>query len=66
MIAALLARGLEPHAAAAAAVHAHTRAGRVAAERVGAPESVIATDVIAAIPAGLRPEVEAELEGASP
>jgi NAD(P)H-hydrate epimerase len=56
MTAAMLARDLEPHAAAAAAVHAHTRAGRVAAERVGAPESVIATDVIAAIPAGIRPE----------
>jgi len=56
MTAAMLARGLEPHAAAAAAVHAHTRAGRVAAERVGAAESVIATDVIAAIPAGIRPE----------
>ena len=58
MTAAMLARGLEPHAAAAAAVHAHTRAGRVAAERVGAPESVIATDVIAAIPAGIRPEAQ--------
>ena len=55
MIAALIARGLEPRTAAAAAVHAHTRAGRVAAERVGAAESVIATDVIAAIPQGLRP-----------
>ncbi len=55
MIAALIARGLEPRTAAAAAVHAHTRAGRVAAERVGATESVIATDVIGAIPEGLRP-----------
>jgi len=55
MVAALIARGLEPRTAAAAAVHAHTRAGRVAARAVGAPESVIATDVIAAIPAGLRP-----------
>ena len=33
MIAALIARGLEPRTAAAAAVHAHTRAGRVAAGR---------------------------------
>jgi NAD(P)H-hydrate epimerase len=53
MIAAFLARGLAPRAAAAAAVYAHARAGRVAAERVGATESVIASDVIAAIPRGL-------------
>jgi NAD(P)H-hydrate epimerase len=52
--AALLARGLEPFAAACAAVIAHARAGREAARRVGLVESVIATDVIAAIPAGLR------------
>jgi NAD(P)H-hydrate epimerase len=52
--AALLARGLEPFAAACAAVLAHARAGRDAAARVGAAESVIATDVIASIPAGLR------------
>jgi NAD(P)H-hydrate epimerase len=52
--AAFLARGLEPFAAACAAVIAHARAGREAARRVGLVESVIATDVIAAIPAGLR------------
>ncbi len=55
MIAALLARGLEPFAAACAAVLAHARAGRDAAGRIGAAESAIATDVIASIPAGLRP-----------
>jgi hydroxyethylthiazole kinase-like uncharacterized protein yjeF len=54
-IAALLARGLEPFAAACAAVLAHARAGREAAARIGAAESVIAGDVIEAIPAGLRP-----------
>jgi ADP-dependent NAD(P)H-hydrate dehydratase / NAD(P)H-hydrate epimerase len=54
MIAALLARGLEPFAAACAAVLAHARAGREAAARNGAAESVIATDVIEAIPLGLR------------
>ncbi len=54
MVAAMLARGLDARTAAAAAVHAHTRAGRAAAERVGAAESVIATDVIDAIPASLR------------
>jgi hydroxyethylthiazole kinase-like uncharacterized protein yjeF len=51
-IAALLARGAEPFEAACAGVLAHARAGRVAAERVGT-ESVIATDVIGALPAGL-------------
>ena len=59
MVAALLARGLGARAAAAAAVHAHTRAGRSAAAAVGAPESVIATDVIDSIAAALRPEVDA-------
>jgi NAD(P)H-hydrate epimerase len=52
--AALLARGLEPFAAACAAVLAHARAGRDAAERIGAAESVIAGDVIDSIPFGLR------------
>jgi len=58
--AALLARGLEPFAAASAAVLAHARAGRDAAARVGAAEAVIATDVIDSIPAGMRsgPAVE--------
>lgn len=55
MIAALIARGLDPYTGACAAVLAHSRAGRIAAERIGAPESVIATDVIDAVPAGLRP-----------
>jgi ADP-dependent NAD(P)H-hydrate dehydratase / NAD(P)H-hydrate epimerase len=54
LTAALLARGLEPFAAACAAVIAHARAGVEAAHRVGLAESVIATDVIAALPAGLR------------
>jgi ADP-dependent NAD(P)H-hydrate dehydratase / NAD(P)H-hydrate epimerase len=58
--AALLARGLEPFAAACAAVVAHARAGRDAAARVGAAESVIASDVIVSIPAGLRPDQPVE------
>jgi NAD(P)H-hydrate epimerase len=53
--AAMLARGLEPFTAACAAVVAHSRAGMAAAERVGAAESVIAGDVVEAIPAGLTP-----------
>jgi ADP-dependent NAD(P)H-hydrate dehydratase / NAD(P)H-hydrate epimerase len=52
MIAAMLARGLEPFAAACAAVIAHSRAGRAAADMVGT-NSVIAGDVIDSIPAGL-------------
>jgi len=53
VMAAMLARGLEPFAAACAAVLAHARAGREAARRIGAAESVIAGDVIDAVPAAL-------------
>ena len=53
-IGALLARGMEPFAATCAGVHAHQRAGRIAARRLGCAESVIATDVIAALPAALE------------
>ena len=60
LTAAMLARGLDPFAAACAAVLAHARAGRDAARRVGAAESVIASDVIASIPAGLRREQPVE------
>ena len=51
VIAALLAQDLEPFAAAGAAVWVHAEAGRAAARSVGAPEGVIASDVIAALPA---------------
>jgi ADP-dependent NAD(P)H-hydrate dehydratase / NAD(P)H-hydrate epimerase len=60
LTAAMIARGLEPFAAASAAVLAHARAGREAARRIGAAESVIATDVIDAIPAGLRADGSVE------
>jgi len=56
LTAALLARFEDPFAAVCAAVLAHGRAGNLAAERIGSNESVIATDVIAAVPAGLLPE----------
>lgn len=56
MTAALLARGLEPFAAACAAVLAHARAGRAAADRIGSAEGVIATDVIDSIPRALLPD----------
>jgi NAD(P)H-hydrate epimerase len=52
-IGALLARGMEPFAATCAGVHAHQLAGKIAARRLGAAEPVIATDVIAALPAAL-------------
>ena len=54
--AAMLARGLEPFAAACAAVLAHARAGREATRRLGAAESVIAGDVIDSIAVGMIPE----------
>jgi NAD(P)H-hydrate epimerase len=60
MTAALLARGLEPFAAACAAVLAHARAGCDAADRVGAAESVIAGDVIDSIPLAMRPDSRVE------
>ena len=52
--AGLLARFDDPFAAVCAAVIAHARAGLDAARRVGAAESVIATDVIDSIPPALR------------
>jgi ADP-dependent NAD(P)H-hydrate dehydratase / NAD(P)H-hydrate epimerase len=58
--AALLARGLAPFAAACAAVLGHARAGREAARRLGAPESVIAGDVIDSIAVGMRPDSSVE------
>jgi ADP-dependent NAD(P)H-hydrate dehydratase / NAD(P)H-hydrate epimerase len=58
--AAMLARGLEPFAAACAAVLAHVRAGRDAGQRIGAAESVIATDVIDSIAVGMRPDGRVE------
>jgi NAD(P)H-hydrate epimerase len=54
MIAALVGRGMEHFPAVCAAAVAHARAGRAAAETIGV-ESVIATDVIDAIPSGLMP-----------
>jgi ADP-dependent NAD(P)H-hydrate dehydratase / NAD(P)H-hydrate epimerase len=49
---ALLAKGLGPFEAACLATRAHARAGRAAAQRLGA-DHVIAGDVIDALPAGL-------------
>ncbi|MCB0876808.1 MAG: NAD(P)H-hydrate dehydratase, partial [Solirubrobacterales bacterium] len=52
-IGALIARGMEAFSAACAGVYGHARAGRIAAERVGLTESVVASDVIEALPGGL-------------
>ena len=53
VVAALLARaGVDPFGAVCAAVHAHLRAGRLAARPHG-PDGVIATDVAAALPEAL-------------
>jgi hydroxyethylthiazole kinase-like uncharacterized protein yjeF len=54
VIAALLAAGLDPFSAAVAGVSLHAEAGREAARRQGAAEGVVATDVIAALPAARR------------
>jgi NAD(P)H-hydrate epimerase len=54
VIAAFMAKGVEPFAAACAGVRVHAEAGRLAAERIGLPDSVIATDVIDSLPAALR------------
>jgi len=53
VIGALMAKGLDPFAAAAAGVMAHVRAGKAAAERHGA-DHTIAGDVIDALPEGFR------------
>ena len=54
VIGAMLAKGMPAEHAAAAGVLAHLHAGRAAAEPHG-PDSVIASDVIAALPIALRP-----------
>jgi ADP-dependent NAD(P)H-hydrate dehydratase / NAD(P)H-hydrate epimerase len=54
--AGLIARMEDPFAAVCAAVVAHARAGCGAAARIGAAESVIATDVIDRVPLALRPD----------
>jgi NAD(P)H-hydrate epimerase len=53
-IAALLAQGLDPFEAATMGVQLHAQAGREAARAVGAPEGVIASDVISALPRARR------------
>jgi ADP-dependent NAD(P)H-hydrate dehydratase / NAD(P)H-hydrate epimerase len=54
VLGAMLAKRLDPFHAACAAVYVHLRAGRLAAEPHG-PDGVIASDVIARLPAALNP-----------
>ena len=54
VVAAMLAKRLEPFTAACAAVLLHVRAGRRAADRHGGPGGVVATDVIHALPSTLH------------
>jgi NAD(P)H-hydrate epimerase len=49
VLGALLAKGIDPFAAAAAGVRLHAAAGRLAGERIG-PDGVIAGDVATALP----------------
>lgn len=53
MIAALVAKRVDPFTATCGAVFAHSAAGRLAAQEIG-PEGVIASDVIARLPAALQ------------
>jgi NAD(P)H-hydrate epimerase len=54
VLGAMLAKRMDPFHAACAAVHVHLRAGQLAAEPHG-PDGVIASDVIASLPAALNP-----------
>jgi len=51
----MLGRGMEPFAAACAAVHVHARAGLLATASAGGADGVVAGDVIAALPRALGP-----------
>jgi hydroxyethylthiazole kinase-like uncharacterized protein yjeF len=50
VIGALLAKAMDPFAAACAGVRLHALAGALAAERLRGPDGVVASDVIAAVP----------------
>jgi NAD(P)H-hydrate epimerase len=54
MTVGLLAQGVAPYEAAVAAAYLHGIAGQLAAARVGSLASVLASDVLAAIPAALN------------
>lgn len=58
LIASLIGQGMSPFDAACLGAHIHGRAGEIAGARLG-PRSVLASDVIEALPAALR-ELEAD------
>jgi NAD(P)H-hydrate epimerase len=64
VIGAFLAKGLGPFEASCAGIYAHAQAGWVAATDLGA-DSVIASDVIGALPAALQRPAGNEVEGPS-
>jgi NAD(P)H-hydrate epimerase len=53
VIGALLAKGMDPFAAACAGVRLHALAGKLAAEQLRGPDGVVASDVVAALPLAL-------------
>src|SRR6185436_19765102 len=53
VIGAMLAKEMDPFAAACAGVRLHALAGRRAAELLNGPDGVVASDVVAALPAAL-------------
>jgi hydroxyethylthiazole kinase-like uncharacterized protein yjeF len=55
VVAAFLAKRMDPFEAACAAVHVHVRAGQLAAEDRSGPDGVIASDVIERLPDALGP-----------
>ncbi len=57
LIGALLAKGMDPFAAACLGVLAHVRSAQAAARRLGA-DHVVAGDVIESLPEGLSPRAE--------
>jgi len=65
LLAARLAMGVPPFDAAVQAVHVHARAGDLAAAAVG-EQSMIATDLVASLPAALGEIVEESLGRAKP
>lgn len=60
LVCALAARGAAPRKAAACAAFLLGRAGEIARERVGSEYSVVASDVIAAVPAAIAQLAKAE------
>jgi len=64
MVAGLIAQGLLPFEAAAAATYLHGLAGDIAADRVG-EASMVASDLLEALPAAIR-RVESRITGDTP